>query len=75
MEFDRIKDIIVDTLGLEEEQIKPEASLRNDLQVDSLDAMEVILALEEEYDITIPSEKLEDFACIGDIVKYIEENK
>lgn len=74
MYFDKVKELIVDTLNIDEENITLEASLKDDLAVDSLDAMEVVLALEEEYGITIPPETLTTFATVGDIVKYLEEN-
>lgn len=74
MYFEKVKEIIVDTLNIDEASISETAALKSDLQVDSLDAMEVILAIEEEYGISIAPEKLADFITIGDIVKYLEEN-
>ncbi len=74
MYFEKVKEIIVDTLNLDEASVTESAALKSDLQIDSLDAMEVILAIEEEYGISIAPEKLTDFVTIGDIVKYLEEN-
>lgn len=74
MYFEKVKEIIVDTLNLNEEQITEGASLKDDLQIDSLDAMEVVLALEEEYGISIAPETLASFVTVSDIVKYLEEN-
>ncbi|MCF0130959.1 MAG: acyl carrier protein [Pseudobutyrivibrio sp.] len=75
MYFERVKEIMVETLNLNGDKIAMEAKLAEDLEVDSLDAMEVVLALEEEYSISIDPEALEKFVTVGDIVKYIEENK
>ncbi len=74
MVFDKIKDIIVEQLGLEEDvDITMDTSLVNDLEADSLDAVEVIMAIEDEFDIEIPDEDAEDFKNIGDIVRYVED--
>lgn len=74
MVFEKVKAIIIDQLGLEEDiTITMESSLINDLEADSLDAVEVIMAIEDEFDIEIPDEDAEDFKNIGDIVKYVEE--
>lgn len=74
--FDKIKEIIVDQLGLEDDVvIKPETSLMGDLEADSLDAVEIIMALEDEFDVEIPDEDAEKFQNIGDIKNYIEANK
>lgn len=74
--FEKIKGIIVEQLGLEnEDSIYMETSLKEDLDADSLDAVEVIMALEDEFDIEIPDEDAENFKTIGDIVEYIEHNK
>jgi len=74
MPFDKIKEIIIEQLGLDEDtEITLETSLMGDLEADSLDAVEVIMAIEDEFDIEIPDEDAEDFKNIGDIVKYVEE--
>lgn len=71
--FDKTKEIIIDQLGLEEDVVIIETtSLVNDLEADSLDAVEIIMALEDEFDIEIPDEDAEKFANIGDIAKYVE---
>ncbi len=73
MAFDKVKEIIIEQLGLDEDiSISLETSLMNDLEADSLDAVEVIMAIEDEFDIEIPDEDAEDFKNIGDIVKYVE---
>lgn len=73
MTFDKIKDIIVDQLGVEEEAVTMETHLMKDLEADSLDAVEIIMAIEEEFDIEVPDEEAEKFQVVGDIVKYVEE--
>ncbi|MCC3863961.1 acyl carrier protein [Terrisporobacter petrolearius] len=71
--FEKIRDIIVEQLGLDgKDVLSMETSLKEDLDADSLDAVEVIMALEEEFDIQIPDEDAENFKTIGDIVEYIE---
>ena len=75
MVFEKIRDIIVEQLSVEASLITPETDLMKDLEADSLDAVEVILAVEEEYGIEIPAEVAEKFATVADIVNYVEENK
>lgn len=75
MTFDKVKEIIVDTLSCEEAKVTLEASLADDLGADSLDAVEVNMALEEAFGISIPDEALADFKTIQDIVTYIENNQ
>ena len=72
---EKVKNIIVEQLGVEPDQVKPEAQFVNDLGADSLDTVELIMALEEEYDIEIPDEDAEKFQTVEDLVKYVEENK
>ena len=74
--FEKIKSIIADQLGIDDlETITMETSLVEDLEADSLDAVEVIMALEDEFGIEIPDEDAENFKTIGDLYKYIETNK
>ena len=76
MVFEKIKGIIIDQLGLDEDQeISMETSLMKDLEADSLDAVEIIMAIEDEFDVEIPDEDAEGFKNIGDIVRYVEEKK
>ena len=72
MVFDKIKEIIAEKIQVEEEKITPETSLMKDLEADSLDAVEIIMGIEEEFDIEIPDEAAEGFQNINDIVKYVE---
>ena len=71
---ERVKNIIVEQLGVEADQVKPEAQFVNDLGADSLDTVELIMALEEEFDIEIPDEKAEKIKTVGEAVSYIEAN-
>lgn len=74
--FKKIQSIIADQLGIDkQDKITMNTSLIDDLEADSLDAVEVIMALEDEFGIEIPDEEAENFKTIGDIFKYIEEIK
>lgn len=73
MTFDKIREIIVDQLDVDAEGVKEETSLMKDLEADSLDAVEIVMAIEEEFDIEIPDEEAEKFQNVGDIVKYVDE--
>lgn len=73
--FERVKQIIVDQLGVEEEEVTLEASFVDDLGADSLDIVELVMALEEEFEIQIPDEDAEKIRKVGEAVKYIEEHK
>ena len=73
MVFDKVKEIIVDQLDVEESAITPDTSLTKDLEADSLDAVEIIMAIEDEFDIEVPDEDAEKFQTVTDIVKYVEE--
>ena len=75
MEFEKMRDIIVETLGCEAEQVTLEASLADDLGADSLAAVELVMALEEASGITIADTDMESLKTVGDIVKYLEEHK
>lgn len=73
--FDKVKEIIVEQLGVEEDQVIPEASFIDDLGADSLDIVELIMALEEEFDLEIPDEDAEKISTVADAVTYIRENQ
>jgi len=72
--FEKVKAIIVDQLGVEEEAVTMEASFLEDLGADSLDIVELIMALEEEFDVEIPDEDAEKISTVGDAVNYITAN-
>ena len=75
MIFDKIKDIIIEQLQVEESEVNMDTNLMKDLSADSLDAVEIILAFEDEYGIEIPDEEAEKMQTVGDLVRYVEENK
>ena len=72
--FDKVKEIIVEQLGVAESSVTEEASFIDDLGADSLDIVELIMALEEEFDIEIPDADAEKVVTVGDVVDYIKEN-
>jgi acyl carrier protein len=69
----RVAELIVEQLGVTEEEIKPEASFIDDLGADSLDIVELVMAMEEEFDIEIPDEDAERIQTIGDATSYLKE--
>lgn len=71
----KVKEIIVEKLGVDEAEVKPEASFTNDLGADSLDTVELIMEFEKEFGISIPDEKSEGIQTVGDAIKFIEEAK
>ena len=72
--YDKVKEIIVEQLGVAETAVVPEASFIDDLGADSLDIVELIMALEEEFDIEIPDGDAEKVVTVNDVVEYIKEN-
>jgi len=72
---EKITEIIVEQLGVKPEEIKSEASFVDDLGADSLDTVELVMALEEEFGVEIPDEDAEKIGTVGDAIKYIEEKK
>lgn len=74
MIFEKVVNIIAEQLGVDDvESITMETSMMKDLEADSLDAVEIMMALEDEFGVTIPDEDAENFKNIGDIVRYVEE--
>ncbi|RKZ32471.1 acyl carrier protein [bacterium] len=69
----KVKELIVEKLGVSEDQIKPEAHFIDDLGADSLDTVELVMALEENFDIEIPDEEAEKLTTVGSAIKFIEE--
>ena len=72
--FDKVKEIIVEQLGVAENAVTAEASFIDDLGADSLDIVELIMALEEEFDLEIPDSDAEKVVTVGDVVDYIKDN-
>lgn len=75
MTFDKVKEVIVDTLGCDEEAVVLTANLKEDLNADSLDAVELSMALEEAFGLTIGDEELMAFVTVKDVVDYIDKNQ
>jgi len=73
--YDKVKAIIVEQLGVEEEEVKMESTFVDDMGADSLDIVELVMALEEEFDTEIPDEDAEKIKTVGDAVKYIEDKE
>ena len=72
--FDKVKEVIVDQLNVEEDEVSEEASIIDDLNADSLDIVELVMALEEQFGISIPDEDAEKIKTVSDAVSYIADN-
>ncbi|MGA0900924.1 MAG: acyl carrier protein [Luteolibacter sp.] len=72
---DRVKDIIVDQLGVNADQVNPQAKFVEDLGADSLDTVELVMAFEEEFDVEVPDEEAEKLQSVGDVITYISNAK
>ena len=72
--LERIKEIVSENLGVDSAQITEGSSFKDDLGADSLDLFEMVMALEDEYEIEIPTEDLEQIATVGDVINYINEH-
>jgi acyl carrier protein len=75
MVFDKVKDLIVEQLDADEEKVTAAANIQDDLGADSLDVVDLVMSLEEEFDIEIPDDAVENIKTVGDIVKYIEDHQ
>lgn len=73
--FEKVKEITVEQLGCEDDAVTAEATFINDLEADSLDMVELMMALEEDFDIEIPDEDAEKISTVGDAVEYIKANQ
>lgn len=71
--LERVKEIVAESLGVEADSITEESSFQKDLGADSLDLMDMVMALEDEYSVEIPTDDLEQLVTVGDVVKYIEK--
>jgi len=72
---ERVKEIICEQLGVEEDEVTPNAKFIEDLGADSLDTVELVMAFEEEFDLEIPDEDAEKITTVGDAISYIKENQ
>lgn len=75
MVFEKVKSFVVEQLGVDPDQVEMDTNLMKDLEADSLDAVEIILAVEDEYGLDIPDETAEKFETVRDLVEYVEANK
>ena len=73
--FDKLKELVVDQLGVDDDEVTTEATIQEDLGADSLDLVDLVMAVEEEFDVKIADEDLEGIKTVDDIVDYIAENK
>lgn len=71
---ERVKEMIVEQLGVNPEQVTPKAKFIEDLGADSLDTVELVMAFEEEFNVEVPDEEAEKLQTVGDVVRYIEEH-
>ncbi len=71
---EKVKEIIVEQLGVNPEQVTPTAKFIEDLGADSLDTVELVMAFEEEFEIEVPDDEAEKLQTVGDVIRYIEEN-
>ena len=75
MTFEKVKKLIVETLSVDEDKIKLESNLAEDLKIDSLDAVELVMTLEEEFDIKLPDDVLKQLKTVEDVVKCVDQYK
>ena len=75
MVFEKVKAILVDQLDVEEETVTMESIISDDLGADSLDVVDMVMSLEEEFDIEIPDEEIENMKSVGDVVRFIESKQ
>ena len=71
----KVKQIIIDKLGVEESEVTPEASFTNDLGADSLDTVELIMEFEKEFNLSIPDDQAENISTVGQAISYLEQNE
>lgn len=71
--FDKLKELVVDQLGVEDDEVTMEATMQDDLGADSLDLVDLVMSVEEEFGVKVADEDLENIKTVGDIVNYIEE--
>ncbi len=73
MIFEKVKNIIVDQLDVDEEKVTMNANIQDDLGADSLDIVDLVMSFEDEFDLEIPDDQVENIKTVGDVVKFIEE--
>ena len=74
MVFERIREIICDQLDLEEDKVTMDSDIMEDFEADSLDDVDLVMSIEDEFGLEVPDDQIENFRTVGDVVRYIEEN-
>ena len=74
MVFERIREIICDQLDLEEDKVTMDSEIMEDFEADSLDVVDLVMSIEDEFGLEVPDDQIENFRTVGDVVRYIEEN-
>ena len=74
MVFERIREIICDQLDLEEDKVTMDSDIMEDFEADSLDVVDLVMFIEDEFGLEVPDDQIENFRTVGDVVRYIEEN-
>lgn len=74
MVFERIREIICDQLDLEEDKVTMDSDIMEDFEADSLDVVDLVMSIEDEFGLKVPDDQIENFRTVGDVVRYIEEN-
>ena len=74
MVFERIREIICDQLDLEEDKVIMDSDIMEDFEADSLDVVDLVMSIEDEFGLEVPDDQIENFRTVGDVVRYIEEN-
>ena len=74
MVFERIREIICDQLDLEEDKVTMDSDIMEDFEADSLDVVDLVMSIEDEFGREVPDDQIENFRTVGDVVRYIEEN-
>jgi len=74
MVFERIREIICDQLDLEEDKVTMDSDIMEDFEADSLDVVDLVMSIEDEFGLVVPDDQIENFRTVGDVVRYIEEN-
>ena len=74
MVFERIREIICDQLDLEDDKVTMDSDIMEDFEADSLDVVDLVMSIEDEFGLEVPDDQIENFRTVGDVVRYIEEN-
>ncbi len=72
--FERIRTLLAEQLDIEEDKITMDSNIMNDFEADSLDVVDMVMSLEDEFGVEIPDEEVENLQTVGDVVRYVEEN-